>query len=454
MMDSAQNPSLAGQVRHYLEQAYACEQSNELERALLECDLAVQFDPTCAEAHNLRGIVLEGLGQKAQALAAYREAVRLDPAFSEAQENLAEAEAEPKPDKAVGEPSHMAEQASSVEGKSFGIRAGAYVIDNIILLVIGLAIELGIGVLLQIVRMVSGSAIQLDDQTWEGGVLVANVALFFLYFVLFEWLFGASPGKTILRMRVVQQDGGPCTLRAALVRGLMRYIDGMFFAIPAYSSMRRTLLRQRWGDRAAKTVVVSRNAPLIREHRSWWRWGMALALYLVLAVVSTGVAAGMAVRVSPLIGQAASGMNLQPGDLDQSFSLLSEEGRAAFSSSNVKDANQRLFSADGLLVQSRVIVFDLYLSDTVAALETAIQQGLRQEFAGQVLTFEPSIPGGAGDRGALQKFSAGEDNAEGYVLFFIKQNVFVRLVVYGQTGAFTPEEVQTLGQVIEGRMTR
>ncbi len=453
-MDVAQDSSLASQVRQCLEQAYAYEHANDLQSALRECDLAVQFDPACAEAHNLRGIILEGLGQKEQALAAYREAIRLDPTFREAQENLAEAETEPEPVKAAGEPLHKAELKTGVEGKKLGIRAGAYVIDSIITVAIEWIMGFVVGILLQIMRMASGQAIQLDEQVWLGWGVAVNLVLFLLYFVLFEWLFGASPGKAILGMRVVQQDGRACTLRAALVRGLLRYIDGLFFALPAYASMKKTLLRQRLGDRAAKTVVVSRNAPFIQEHRNWRRWVLALALYLMLAVMATGVAAGLAVRVLPLIRQAASEMNLQADDLRQSFSLLSEDDPTAFAGLNVKDANRRLFKADGLAIQSRIVVFDLYPGDTVAALETAIQQSLRKEFEGQLLTFEPSMPSEVGDRGAVQKFKAGEGGAEGYVLFFIKQNVFVRLVVYGQTGAFSAEDVQNLGQIIEGRMTR
>jgi tetratricopeptide (TPR) repeat protein len=62
--------------------------------ALHTCETALVLDPDLAEAHNLRGILLEELGRGREALAAYREAVRLDPDLVEAQENLSEAEAE------------------------------------------------------------------------------------------------------------------------------------------------------------------------------------------------------------------------------------------------------------------------------------------------------------------------------------------------------------------------
>jgi Flp pilus assembly protein TadD len=65
-----------------------------LEAALTECEAALRLASDWAEAHNLHGIILEGLGRRPEALAAYAEAIRLDLAFQEAQENLAELEAD------------------------------------------------------------------------------------------------------------------------------------------------------------------------------------------------------------------------------------------------------------------------------------------------------------------------------------------------------------------------
>jgi Tetratricopeptide repeat/zinc-ribbon domain len=65
-----------------------------LKRALEHCDQAIVYNPASAEAHNLRGLILDGLGKIDQAILAYREALRLDPDFAGAQANLASAEAE------------------------------------------------------------------------------------------------------------------------------------------------------------------------------------------------------------------------------------------------------------------------------------------------------------------------------------------------------------------------
>jgi len=80
--------------QQHLERAYISEEKSEFEKALAECELAIQLDPNWAEAHNFRGIILEELNQGEKAIIAYREAVRLDPAFDEARKNLLEAEAE------------------------------------------------------------------------------------------------------------------------------------------------------------------------------------------------------------------------------------------------------------------------------------------------------------------------------------------------------------------------
>ena len=92
-------PDLSDEARRHLEQAYAYEERDEFENALRKCESAIQLAPGWAEAHNFRGIVLEELGRKKEAIAPYHEAVRPDPAFRKAQENLSEAEAEFKEEK-------------------------------------------------------------------------------------------------------------------------------------------------------------------------------------------------------------------------------------------------------------------------------------------------------------------------------------------------------------------
>ena len=61
----------------HLERAYGHRDAGELEGALQECDRAIELAPEWAEAHNLRGVVLDEMGWVEEAIAAYEEAVWL-----------------------------------------------------------------------------------------------------------------------------------------------------------------------------------------------------------------------------------------------------------------------------------------------------------------------------------------------------------------------------------------
>jgi len=274
------------------------QEANDLENALSECQAVIQLDSNCAEAHNLHGLVLEGLGRKEEALAAYRAASHLDSTFQEAQENLLELEKEIREGKIPkGESIHSQEELSSGEevGKKFGVRAGAYIIDVIALYLLNLATGFVGGILLGILLLLNKRPIRFDQGTLGWVNLVAGLVLSVLYFAVFEWLYGATIGKIILRMRVVQENGTQCGFGAAFVRGLLRYIDSLFFAIPAYMSMKHPLY-QRIGDKAAKTLVVSSKNLIIRKPRSWWWFVFAASLYFTLAMFIQILAAIVALR--------------------------------------------------------------------------------------------------------------------------------------------------------------
>lgn len=79
----------------YLDKAVEMLESGiNLKGALAQSDAALEYLPQSAEAHNLRGLILDGLGWEADAILEYREALRLDPNFVDARENLDDAESE------------------------------------------------------------------------------------------------------------------------------------------------------------------------------------------------------------------------------------------------------------------------------------------------------------------------------------------------------------------------
>ena len=70
------------------------DQGRDFKSALAECDLALEFTPDSARAHNLRGLILDAQEKTALAVREYQEALRLDPALTEARDNLMDAEAD------------------------------------------------------------------------------------------------------------------------------------------------------------------------------------------------------------------------------------------------------------------------------------------------------------------------------------------------------------------------
>ena len=78
----------------------------------------------------------------------------------------------------------------------------------------------------------------------------------FFYGAITEGFYGASVGKLICGLRVLNEDGEPCGLKGAIIRNLGYFIDALFFGLVGYESMKKTPLNQRFGDVWGKTVVV------------------------------------------------------------------------------------------------------------------------------------------------------------------------------------------------------
>ncbi len=71
------------QAERFLEMA---DRSPKPVEALKACDRALETDPTCVQAHQKRGGVLQALGRPEEALKAYDQALDLDPSYAQAQE--------------------------------------------------------------------------------------------------------------------------------------------------------------------------------------------------------------------------------------------------------------------------------------------------------------------------------------------------------------------------------
>lgn len=144
----------------------------------------------------------------------------------------------------------------------FWIRLAAYFVDMLIL-----------GAMVQLLTMPWADAInpaqnnafaelkktspdlQVLFQFWRL-MLAIEIPAHFAYFVGFNGSWGASPGKLLLGLRIVDSDGGPLGYRRAFLRHCAEWLTqitfGLGFVLCAFDSQKRAL-----HDRFARTRVVS-----------------------------------------------------------------------------------------------------------------------------------------------------------------------------------------------------
>jgi uncharacterized RDD family membrane protein YckC len=98
---------------------------------------------------------------------------------------------------------------------------------------------------------------------WTIAIMILILFLIFSgYFIFFEWLWdGQTPGKRLLKLRVIRDDGRPITMWEAIARNLLRVFDAApGFFLPIYSIGLIVIFLsnrdQRVGDMFAGTVVI------------------------------------------------------------------------------------------------------------------------------------------------------------------------------------------------------
>jgi uncharacterized RDD family membrane protein YckC len=97
----------------------------------------------------------------------------------------------------------------------------------------------------------------------KGLLLMAYFAMEWFYPVLFEvWNQGVTPGKKIMGLRVVHDDGTPVGFTSSLLRNLLMAVDflPLLYAAGVVSSLSNAQFK-RIGDLAAGTLVVYRPTP-------------------------------------------------------------------------------------------------------------------------------------------------------------------------------------------------
>jgi uncharacterized RDD family membrane protein YckC len=102
------------------------------------------------------------------------------------------------------------------------------------------------------------AALILGGQAPLTRIILVTLAVEFVYFAVLEGVLGTTLGKRLFGLRVVRAvDGRPCGPLAAVVRTVLRLVDNVFFSLPGITAIVQSPRRQRLGDRAAKTLVVS-----------------------------------------------------------------------------------------------------------------------------------------------------------------------------------------------------
>ncbi|HYI15070.1 MAG TPA: RDD family protein [Thermomicrobiales bacterium] len=89
------------------------------------------------------------------------------------------------------------------------------------------------------------------------GCLFAIASL--AYYPVMEKMYGASLGKMAMGLKVVTESGQPLDWGAAIIRTLLRIIDGLFFYLVGAILVWTSPTKQRLGDKVAKTFVVRKD---------------------------------------------------------------------------------------------------------------------------------------------------------------------------------------------------
>jgi len=135
-----------------------------------------------------------------------------------------------------------------------GQRIAAALIDLILLALLGAVMSAIFGAASSSDEGVTHVSLNLS-----GGPFILYVLLCFAYSIVLEAMTGQTIGKKLTGLRVVSVDGAALKPPGAVVRNLLRLVDGFPYVLPYFAGFICVLIskkRQRLGDLAAGTVVV------------------------------------------------------------------------------------------------------------------------------------------------------------------------------------------------------
>ncbi|WP_440784392.1 RDD family protein [Pseudomonas syringae] len=162
------------------------------------------------------------------------------------------------PRNAVNRPLDTRIEIETPEGIDMLLRP-AGLVSRALAFTIDLAIRAGvIGLLFML--------LQLFDKLGMGLAAIAIFLVNWWYMVLFEVLNqGCTPGKRMLGLRVVHDDGTPIDWSSSVIRNLLRFVDmlPLGYSLGAITCLNHPLFK-RLGDLAAGTLVIYSDRPALR----------------------------------------------------------------------------------------------------------------------------------------------------------------------------------------------
>lgn len=139
-----------------------------------------------------------------------------------------------------------------------GSRFIALIIDGIILGIIMILIAIPFGATTMMLGLVSSAGIYniFSIIAMYSTLMIIWFVISLLYFSYFESKTGQTLGKKLVNIKVVSVKGGKISFGAALIRTILRIIDGQGAYLLGLIIILVSEKKQRLGDMAAKSVVV------------------------------------------------------------------------------------------------------------------------------------------------------------------------------------------------------
>ena len=170
-------------------------------------------------------------------------------------------------------------QPGALPGVGFWPRAAARLVDLIVHYAIAASSGFLFALLAAVAALLQHRPTPLAHlQPNPGAILVTALLGYIAFQAGCEWIHGSTPGKLLLGMTVVQEDGSPCRFRPAIIRSFAYFVDGLFFGLIGYLNMQKTAQQQRHGDEWAHTVVGRRSVVSPQNRRGGGRFALALFL--------------------------------------------------------------------------------------------------------------------------------------------------------------------------------